>query len=487
MKLFKYDGKGFLKEIISGSERTVFEGGESGWPLRIQHESLESEFSVKLTELHDTQAIARDEDSSASGPAAAAAATTTPDMKIILSERRISFSPKVGFAAAKFQYEYGASFKVSGRIGGLKLPEYFARYSWGLSGKHIRKSPGQFFIQMHNLNETSISDSVATFIRSDNSEKLLINGRWVYKASLARDDCDQGKLSDVKMHTKRETGEYQKTLKFRYDADGQIEKVLEDSVKESRFKYDSLGNLISMTSPLQAEKDILNYDAWGRLLRINDFKLIYDDLGRILTIPSSYGRDIRHFAYTSCGDLVKSARATSSRDRSAKVEVKYYYDHLGRLTGRRDDLGNSTQYFYALPDRPYLVSHIYRPVTGQLTTLVYDDLDRLIFADVSGRGSFYVVCDRAGSPLLFVENVQAGPQSGVRIAREVSRSAWGAVIYDSDAELGWNLPIGFRGGIEDEAMGIVHMQVRTKSIILALLFSILYISKVEQSVRCPFL
>ena len=83
-----------------------------------------------------------------------------------------------------------------------------------------------------------------------------------------------------------------------------------------------------------------------------------------------------------------------------------------------------------------------------------------MFVDVGGRGSFYVVCDRAGSPLLFVENDQGG--GGVRIAREISRGAWGEVTYDSDAELGREaVHIGFKGGIVDDALGVVHVQVRT--------------------------
>jgi YD repeat-containing protein len=64
------------------------------------------------------------------------------------------------------------------------------------------------------------------------------------------------------------------------------------------------------------------------------------------------------------------------------LRVTYYYDHLGRLCGRKDSADNSTQYFYAFPDRPFLVSHVFSSRTGRLSTLVYDDRDRLMFADV---------------------------------------------------------------------------------------------------------
>ena len=50
----------------------------------------------------------------------------------------------------------------------------------------------------------------------------------------------------------------------------------------------------------------------------------------------------------------------------------------------QDSLGNSSQIFYADPARPASVSHVFWPKRGALTSLLYDDLDRLLFADVSG-------------------------------------------------------------------------------------------------------
>jgi hypothetical protein len=44
--------------------------------------------------------------------------------------------------------------------------------------------------------------------------------------------------------------------------------------------------------------------------------------------------------------------------------VSYFYDHLGRLCGRKDTAENSTQYFYAYPEKPYLVSHVYSSRAG---------------------------------------------------------------------------------------------------------------------------
>ena len=59
-------------------------------------------------------------------------------------------------------------FDILDRIGGMALPDYFVRQRWGLSGLMKgagRPKIGQFAIQLRNLNESSISDAVATFSR----------------------------------------------------------------------------------------------------------------------------------------------------------------------------------------------------------------------------------------------------------------------------------------------------------------------------------
>ena len=52
----------------------------------------------------------------------------------------------------------------------MALPDYFVRRRWGLSGLMKgagRPKIGQFAIQLRSLNESSISDAVATFSRYD--------------------------------------------------------------------------------------------------------------------------------------------------------------------------------------------------------------------------------------------------------------------------------------------------------------------------------
>lgn len=55
---------------------------------------------------------------------------------------------------------------------------------------------------------------------------------------------------------------------------------------------------------------------------------------------------------------------------------------INRLTTRKDNFGNVTQFFYTNQERLYEVSQIYSPRDGKLMTLTYDDRGHLIYAQV---------------------------------------------------------------------------------------------------------
>ena len=68
----------------------------------------------------------------------------------------------------------------------------------------------------------------------------------------------------------------------------------------------------------------------------------YDVIGRV-----KVDRNQQHFTYSSSDLLTKV--------QSQNLQVFYHYDHLGRMVGRKDSSENSTQYFYAFPNKPYLI------------------------------------------------------------------------------------------------------------------------------------
>ena len=164
----------------------------------------------------------------------------------------------------------------------------------------------------------------------------------------------------------------------------------------------------------------------------------YDESGNVITHFKGF-----EMAFGAFGRLVKVALGPGKT-------IEYLYDHLGRLMARldRDDV---TQFFYAFQDKPYLISHAYKPISGSLTSLLYGPDDRLIYISRDER-DYYVVCDRQASPILVLTADEG------TVVKEITRTPFGDVTYDSNQNL--ELPVGFQGGYYDALTKLVHFQVR---------------------------
>lgn len=88
------------------------------------------------------------------------------------------------------------------------------------------------------------------------------------------------------------------------------------------------------------------------------------------------------------------------------------------------------------------VTHIYSPRDGRLMTLMYDDRNHLIFAQIF-RHKYYIATDQCGTPMMIFN------QYG-EVVREIVRSPFGHIVYDSNPYL--YLPIDFCGGLLDQVI-----------------------------------
>ena len=333
--VYRYTPDGRLRYAASASFHTEFAYHREGWLTRVDHES--DLYSLKMTDLRQTH-----------------------DQGHILSEQRLTFDAKSGFASAKFNYVYGSGLNlisISGRIGGQTLPNHFLRHSLSLilSNEGVSKDIGQFYMHVHNLNETTISDGVATYSRSESTESLLISGRELYKADYSMDPC--GRVESVRIKVVRAESENLQELKYIYDDDGQLEVASMDRA-EFRYAYDDNGNLLSSDlSGSLTERSSFEYNNFGRISRQKGQRFFheYDSLGRVVV-----DRHRNRLSYET-GDRLSTVDVALEKG----LRVTYFYDHLGRLCGRKDTAENSTQYFYALPDKPYLVSHVYTSRAGK--------------------------------------------------------------------------------------------------------------------------
>jgi YD repeat-containing protein len=229
--------------------------------------------------------------------------------------------------------------------------------------------------------------------------------------------------------------EFRQVWNFLYDSDGQLESASIIGSSQWRYDYDSLGNLKT------SGRLSFNFDDFGRLRSQNGLRstVQYDENGNVISNLRS-----QLMTYTASGQLASIT--------SGSQIVNYEYDHLNRLISKKtqNGLNNLTQYFYADLDRPHRLSHVYRPRTGGLTSLVYGMDDRLIFM-ANDQHEFYVVTDRNGSPLLFLTPTGS-------IVREVTRTPYGEVTFDSNRQ--FEDVLGFSGAIYDPDVNLLHFQVR---------------------------
>ena len=87
-----------------------------------------------------------------------------------------------------------------------------------------------------------------------------------------------------------------------------------------------------------------------------------------------------------------------------------------------------------------------------LTIYFYDDYGAL-YALERGGMRYYVGSDHLGTPKVITDNTGA-------IVRQMEHDSWGVKIPGSDTNPGFDLPVGFAGGIPDDATGLVRFGFR---------------------------
>jgi len=126
----------------------------------------------------------------------------------------------------------------------------------------------------------------------------------------------------------------------------------------------------------------------------------------------------------------------------------YAYDGLRRRVSRIDAVG-TTQYLYGNPDHALQVSNTRDPV-GVLTIYYYDD-GRRLFALQRGSTLYDVATGQLGSPRVITDT--AGT-----LVQVVEYDRFGHITLDSNP--GFELPIGFAGGVVDDTTRFVRFGLR---------------------------
>jgi RHS repeat-associated protein len=288
----------------------------------------------------------------------------------------------------------------------------------------------------------AIGDATVNFAQTHNTRGYLTGRTQQIAAaddvSLALDYQASGRLSSSTLGV----GGTSSQKHYVYDVDRQLTQVkatASTSANLESYSYDANGNITAFSYDDGAiQNHSVSYNERDQVATRDGIAYSYDDRGSL----SSRGSD--SFVYDTQGRLLTATVGATT--------IRYGYDALGRRTSRSDASG-TTEYFYGIPGNALLISHI-READGTLVVLYYDSDARLIAFDRVGASTdrYYAISDYAGSPLVISD-----ASGNVVIQREYT--AYG-IRFNHSNSAGFDSPLGFAGGLEDEVTGLVRFGMR---------------------------
>uniref|UniRef100_A0A1B6CCY7 Tenascin-like protein n=1 Tax=Clastoptera arizonana TaxID=38151 RepID=A0A1B6CCY7_9HEMI len=350
-----------------------------------------------------------------------------------LKDEKLKFGSKSGLHNTHYRYEYDGNERITSvevDIDGKELPKLRVKYSHNLG---MLEGVSDLRIYKNTFNRSVMQDAskqyftITEYDSHARIKSVLINIKTfdVYRMELEYDS--RGRISSQKLMIGRSSSMDRVT----YSADGHVLEVVGTS--DWKFVYDENGNIISVME--QGQKLTLGYDSGDRVVQVGDVELNgYDSRGFVVR------RGETKLRYNSRGQL---SHATE-RDR---FTAWYRYDDRGRLLALQDAQGNITQFLYADPHSPDLLTHLHYPKTGRTFINLYDERGRLVAVEISEQ-RFYVATDQNGSPLALFD-------TNGNIIKELRRTPFGRIIRDSNPD--FYLPIDYHGGIPDPHTGLLYL------------------------------
>nr|CAD7459023.1 unnamed protein product [Timema tahoe] len=354
----------------------------------------------------------------------------------ILKDEKLKFKGKSGLDNAHFRYQYDGNARISGidvEINGKELPQLGLKYNQNLG---MLEGVSDLRIYRNTFNRSVMQDTSKQFFTITDYDShgriksILINIKSfdVYRLELEYDKRNRIKTQKLLV------GRASSMDRVTYNADGHVMEVIGNS--NWKYVYDENGNVIGVIE--QGEKISLGYDSGDRVVQYGDVEFnSYDGRGFVVR------RGEQKYRYNSRSQLTHAFE----RD---KFQTWYFYDDRGRLVSWHDERGNVTQFLYANPSTPNLITHVHFPKTGRTFRLLYDERKTLITVETSEQ-RFYVASDQNGSPLALFD-------TNGNIIKEIRRTPFGKVTKDSNPD--FYLPVDFHGGLLDPNTGLVYLEKR---------------------------
>ena len=252
---------------------------------------------------------------------------------------------------------------------------------------------------------------------------VVVNANPVYAYALTYNNI--GKVSE-----KDETVDgVNRVYVYTYDASGRLTNVTRDAAQVEHYTYDDNDNRLSTLTGSST------YDAQDRLTVHEGVTHSFNSDG-FLTM-----RGAETYDYSARGELIGAVVPGPG-------EITFSYDGLGRRVARTDVSG-TTEYLYGHPWNQMLVTAV-RDSSGDLTVLYHDRAAGYYAMNRDGT-TYYIATDQVGSPRVVTDS------SGV-IIKVIAYDSFGKRLSDSNP--GFELHIGYAGGLEDTATGLVRFGFR---------------------------
>lgn len=216
---------------------------------------------------------------------------------------------------------------------------------------------------------------------------------------------------------------------YTYDASGRLTNVTRDNVQSEHYTYDDNDNRLSTLTSTST------YDAQDRLTLHAGVSQNFNSDGFLTA------RGTESFDYSARGELIKTVIPGPG-------ETSFSYDGLGRRVARTDTSG-TTEYLYGHPWNQMLVTAV-RDSSGELTVLYHDRAVGYYAMNRDGT-TYYIATDQIGSPKVVTDSSGA-------VVKVIEYDSFGKRLTDSNP--GFELHIGYAGGLEDTSTGLVRFGFR---------------------------
>ncbi|MFH4980727.1 hypothetical protein AB6A40_007436 [Gnathostoma spinigerum] len=330
--------------------------------------------------------------------------------------------------SATFTYEYDDFFRISSiatNIDGETID--LVRYEYDTRTGRLSKLGNFAFLEDGSirriLGEKIVIEVDLREDRLERRRKILVNDIQTVQMSAEYDAI--GRLEAIQWTI---MGERRPTEKRSYNIDGMLTQLTMGESTDRRWTC--------------------YYDLDGRLKAVNDNKLILGPGG----IPIMFGQ--LEYETDENGWVKRRGSVYFEMDVYGRVsrvfetngiDIEYGYDEMSRIIWRRDGEGRFDRYFYAIHDRPYLISHFTSTSVSGVSEIFYDTYG-IPIALRSSKTVFSIVTDPDHNVRFIFDNFG-------KLIREVVRNPLGHMIVDSNPT--FVFPLGFMSSFDDSLTRIV--------------------------------